>query len=144
MLDVYEKYGSGVVAVEKVREEDTSKYGIIDPESVSSSVYKVKGLVEKPALLDAPSRLGIIGRYVLPPRIFDILKYTVPGKGGEIQLTDALSTLLKKDSLYACELQGTRYDAGTPLGWLKANIALGLKHNVIGPELKEYLKHLPK
>jgi UTP--glucose-1-phosphate uridylyltransferase len=144
MLEVYDKHKGGVVAVEKVGEEDTRKYGIIDPRNVSPRVYQVKGLVEKPEPADAPSRLGIVGRYVLPSRIFSILQYTVPGKGGEIQLTDALSTLLKEDSFYACELEGTRYDAGTPLGWLKANISLGLKHNGIGTELKDYIKHLPK
>jgi UTP--glucose-1-phosphate uridylyltransferase len=144
MLAVYDQYNSGVVAVEKVREEDTSKYGIVDPETVSPRVHRIKGLVEKPEPADAPSRLGIIGRYVLPPRIFDILKYTPPGKGGEIQLTDALNTLLRDEDLYACELEGIRYDAGSPLGWLKANIALGLKHPGLGPELKEYIKHVLK
>jgi UTP--glucose-1-phosphate uridylyltransferase len=142
MLDVYEKYNAGVVAVENVGEEDTRKYGIIAPKRITDRVYQVKGLVEKPEPADAPSRLGIIGRYILPPRIFDILKYTVPGKGGEIQLTDALGVLSKEEKLYACELAGTRHDAGTPLGWLKANIALGLKHSGIGPELKDYIKHV--
>jgi UTP--glucose-1-phosphate uridylyltransferase len=144
MLAVFEKYNAGILAVEKVAETDTSKYGIIDPEPLGQRIYQVKGLVEKPEPAEAPSRLGIIGRYILPPRIFDILKYTLPGKGNEIQLTDALSTLLKEQTIYACELEGARYDAGGPLGWLKANIALGLKHNGLGSELREYMKQVLK
>jgi UTP--glucose-1-phosphate uridylyltransferase len=98
--------------------------------------------VEKPETARAPSRLGIVGRYILPPRIFDILKYTPPGKNGEIQLTDALALLLKEQKLYARELEGERYDAGTPLGWLKANVSLALKREDMGVDFKEYLKKL--
>lgn len=144
MLAVHEKYKSGVIAVEQVAREDTDKYGIVKAQKIDGRVYQVKSLVEKPEPAEAPSRLGIIGRYILPPRIFDILRYTPPGKGGEIQLTDALSTLLKDENLYACELEGARHDAGTPLGWLKANIDLGLKHDELGPELLKYLKRLLK
>jgi UTP--glucose-1-phosphate uridylyltransferase len=142
MMDVYEKYGSGVVAVEKVSDEDTRKYGIIEPKQVEKRVYQVMSLVEKPEPSQAPSRLGIVGRYILTPRIFDILKLTKPGKNGEIQLTDALNSLLKQQELFACELKGTRYDAGTPLGWLKANVDLALKRDDIGAEFREYLKKL--
>jgi UTP--glucose-1-phosphate uridylyltransferase len=144
MLAVYEKYGSSVVAVAKVRKEDTGKYGIIEPQQVAVGVYKVLSLVEKPEPSKAPSRLAIVGRYILTPRIFEILKETKPGKNGEIQLTDALNTLLKQEPLYACELKGTRYDAGTPLGWLQANVDLALKRDDIGAELKKYLKGLLK
>jgi UTP--glucose-1-phosphate uridylyltransferase len=142
MLGVYEKHGASVVAVERVSDEDTDKYGIIEPEKVAERVYEVMSLVEKPEPAKAPSRLGIVGRYILTPRIFDIIKYTPPGKNGEIQLTDALGLLLKEQKLYALELQGTRYDAGTPLGWLKANVAMALKHSDIGPELRDYLKNI--
>jgi UTP--glucose-1-phosphate uridylyltransferase len=100
------------------------------------------GLVEKPSPSTAPSRLGIIGRYVLSPRIFEILESTPPGESGEVQLTDALHGLLKHEKMFAYEIEGIRHDAGTPLGWLKANIALGLKNKDIGPELKTYLKTL--
>ena len=133
---------SGVVAVERVSDEDTGKYGIIEPKQVDARVYQVMSLVEKPEPAQAPSNLGIVGRYILTPQIFDILKFTPPGKNGEIQLTDALNLLLKQQTLFACELEGTRYDAGTPLGWLKANVALALKRDDIGPELREYLKGL--
>jgi len=140
MIAVCKQYGGGVIAVEQVSREDTKKYGIIKPRKLPGKVYEILGLVEKPAPTKAPSLLGIVGRYILTPRIFGILEGTRPGKGNEIQLTDALNTLLREEKLYACELGGTRHDAGMPLGWLKANIALGLKDQKIGPELKEYLK----
>ena len=120
----------------------TRKYGIIEPEPVSAGVYRVLSLVEKPEPAQAPSRLGIVGRYVLEPRIFDHLRVTPPGKGREIQLTDALQLQLKQQPLYAYELDGVRYDTGTPLGWLEATVALALKRGDIGPELKEYLRRL--
>jgi UTP--glucose-1-phosphate uridylyltransferase len=143
MLAVYEKYQCGVVAVTPVADEDISRYGVIEPQRVDKGVYQVLSLVEKPEPSKAPSRLAIVGRYILTPRIFDVLKTTPPGKNGEIQLTDALNQLLKHEKLYACELKGTRYDAGTPLGWLKANIDLALKRKDIAPEFKKYLKKLP-
>jgi len=142
MIEVYEKYGAGVVAVERVSDEDTNKYGIIEPKQVSEGVYQVLSLVEKPEPEKAPSRLGIVGRYILTPEIFETLAVTPPGKGQEIQLTDALQLLLKKQKLYAYELEGVRYDTGTPMGWLGANVAMALKRDDIGPELREYLRRL--
>jgi UTP--glucose-1-phosphate uridylyltransferase len=145
MMAVYEKYRAGVVAVERVSEEDMKKYGIIEPRLVSKGIYEIVSLVEKPLPAQAPSHLGIVGRYILTPRIFDVLKLTPPGQNGEIQLTDALQLLLKQsfcEGLYACEVEGVRYDAGTPLGWLKANMAMALKHKDFGPEFREYLKGL--
>ena len=142
MIEVYEKYGAGVVAVEQVSDEGIRKYGIIEPKQVSERVYQVLSLVEKPEPAQAPSRLGIVGRYILTPQIFDALMVTPPGKGREIQLTDALQLLLKKQALYAYELEGVRYDTGTPLGWLGANVALALKRDDIGSELREYLRKL--
>jgi UTP--glucose-1-phosphate uridylyltransferase len=144
MVAIYEKYGAGVVAVEQVSDEDTRKYGIIKARRVVDSIYRVLGLVEKPATSRAPSRLGIVGRYILTPQIFNVLKVTPPGAGNEIQVTDALSLLLEQQELYAYEFSGVRYDTGTPLGWLKANIALALKRPDIGPGLKEYLKKLAR
>ena len=144
MIEVYDKYGASVLAVEKVNDEDTKKYGIIEPVKVKDSerVYEVLSLVEKPETAKAPSRLGIVGRYILTPEIFDVIKATPAGKGGEIQITDALQRLLKQQKLYAYELEGTRHDTGVPLGWLKANIALGLKHPELGPELRRYMKEM--
>jgi len=142
MLAVYEKYGCCVIAVDRVKKEDTHKYGIIRAKAVSQGVYQILEMVEKPDPAKAPSNLAIVGRYILTPRIFEILKETKPGKNGEIQLTDALSTLLKQEKLYAVELKGTRYDAGTPLGWLQANVALALTRKDMAKELKSYLKTL--
>ncbi len=142
MMAIHEEYGAGVVAVELISDEDTRRYGVIEPEQVSERIYRVLSLVEKPEPARAPSRLGIVGRYVLPPQIFDVLAVTPPGKGNEIQVTDALQLLLKQQKLYAFELEGTRYDTGTPLGWLKANMALALKRGDFGPELREYLQKL--
>jgi UTP--glucose-1-phosphate uridylyltransferase len=142
MIEIYEEYGAGVIAVEKIAQEDTGKYGIIEPSPVSGGIYEILSLVEKPAPARAPSRLAIVGRYVLPPCIFDILKVTPPGKNKEIQLTDALQLFLKQQKLYGYEIEGIRYDTGTPLGWLKANMALALKHKDFGPELRKYLKGL--
>ncbi|MCK4273416.1 MAG: UTP--glucose-1-phosphate uridylyltransferase GalU [Dehalococcoidales bacterium] len=142
MIDIYEKYEAGVIAVERVGDEDTRKYGIIEPKRVSERVYQVLSLVEKPEPAQAPSRLGIVGRYVLTPQIFDVLAVTPPGKGNEIQVTDALQLLLKQQKLYAFELEGVRHDTGNPLGWLKANVALALKRDDLGPELREYFKKL--
>ena len=142
MIEVYEEYGAGVIAVERVSDENIRKYGIIEPRQVSEGVYQVLSLVEKPELAQAPSHLGIVGRYILTPEIFDVLMVTPPGKGGEIQVTDGLQLLLKQQALYACELSGVRYDTGTPLGWLEATVALALKRDDIGPELREYLRKL--
>jgi UTP--glucose-1-phosphate uridylyltransferase len=142
MVNIYERYGMGVIAVESVSESDVGKYGIIEPRQVSDSIYQVLSLVEKPEPEQAPSRLGIVGRYILTPEIFNYLKVTKPGKGGEIQLTDALQLLLEEQVLYAFEIDGIRYDTGRPLGWLKATVSLALKRDDIGPELKEYLKKL--
>jgi UTP--glucose-1-phosphate uridylyltransferase len=145
LIDVYEKHRTSVVAVEKVSDVDIVKYGVIASERQARGIYKVLALVEKPDLAQAPSRLGIVGRYVLTPRIFDVLRLTPPGKDGEIQLTDALQMFLKQsfsEGVYACELEGTRYDAGTPLGWLKANVALALNRQDFSPEFRNYLKGL--
>jgi len=142
MLDVFEKYNSSVIAVQKVKPQDTGKYGIIRGKEVSPGVYQILEMVEKPEPSKAPSRLAIVGRYILTPRIFEILKETPPGKNDEIQLTDALHALLQQEKLYAVELKGTRYDAGTPLGWLQANVDLALKSKEIGKEFKKYLKGL--
>jgi UTP--glucose-1-phosphate uridylyltransferase len=142
MIAIYEKYGGGVIAVERVSDEDTRKYGIIKAKQVADNVYQILSLVEKPDPSWAPSRLGIVGRYVLPPQVFSALEVTPPGAGNEIQVTDALHLLLQQQELYAFEFEGIRHDTGTPLGWLKANVALALKRDDIGLELWAYLKKL--
>ena len=142
LIAVYEEHEGTVVAVERVKREETVKYGIIDPKEVSERVYRVLDIVEKPEPDEAPSNLGVVGRYILVPEIFDILEVTPPGKNNEIQLTDALRFLLKKGALYAGEFEGTRYDTGAPSGWLKATVSLALKHPDIGPELRDYIRRL--
>ena len=142
MLEVYEKYQASVIAVERVSKQDTVKYGIIEPEKVADRIHRVLGLVEKPEPAQAPSDLGVVGRYILTPEVFDALEVTPPGKNQEIQLTDALQLLLKQQAMYACEFEGVRYDTGTPLGWLKATLAFALKQPDIGPEIREYLSQL--
>ena len=140
MLEVYEQYKTSVVAVERINSEDTVEYGVIESKEISRRTYQVLSLVEKPEPVEALSNLGIVGRYILTPQIFNALKVTQPGTNQEIQLTDALQLLLKKQAIYACEFEGVRYDTGTPLGWLKATVAFALKHPDLGQELKKYLR----
>jgi len=142
MFKVYEQCKTNIVAVEQVSYQDTIKYGIIEPKEISARLYQVLSLVEKPEPQKAPSNLGIVGRYILTPQIFDALKATPPDKKGEIQLTDALQLLLKQQEIDAYEFEGVRYDTGAPLGWLKATVAFALNHPEIGPQLKAYLRQL--
>ncbi len=140
MMGVYEQYKVSVVAVHRISAEDTTKYGVIEPREVSSHTYQALSLVEKPKPAEALSNLGIVGRYILTPQIFDALEVTQPGKNREIQLTDALQLLLKQQAIYAYEFEGVRYDTGTPLGWLEATVAFALKHPEFGQELRKHLR----
>ena len=142
LLDVYEKYEASVVAVFQVEGEAISRFGVIAGEAVEEGVYKITDMVEKPAFNDAPSNLAIIGRYVLTPDIFDEIEKTTPGAIGEIQITDAMRSLLKKRPFYAVRFQGTRYDAGDKLGFLIATVEFALKHEDLAPEFREYLQSL--
>jgi UTP--glucose-1-phosphate uridylyltransferase len=142
MIEVYERYQTNIVAVERVSRQDIIKYGIIEPKEISGHIYQVLSLAEKPEPAQAPSNLGVVGRYILMPQIFDVLEVTPRGKNQEIQLTDALQLLLKQQSILAYEFEGVRYDTGTPLGWLKATITFALKHPDIEQELREYLQQL--
>ena len=142
LLDVHEKYNAPVVAVFEVEGEAISRFGVIDGEEVEEGVYKIKDMVEKPAFKDAPSNLAIIGRYVLTPDIFDEIEKTTPGAIGEIQITDAMRSLLKKRPFYAVRFKGTRYDAGDKLGFLIATVELALKHEDLAPEFRKYLRSL--
>ncbi len=142
MIEIYEQHKTSVVAVERIRSEDTVKYGIIEPRKISGHIYQVLSLVEKPEPEKALSDLGVVGRYILTPQIFDALENTPPDEKQEIQLTNALQLLLKQQAIYAYEFEGVRYDTGTPLGWLEATVAFALKHPDFGQELKEYLRQL--
>ena len=142
MMNVYQRYPGTILAIQKVPKSQTQHYGIIDAKKIEDGVYLVKDLVEKPAPDEAPSNLAIIGRYILVPEIFSALEHTKPGKGGEIQLTDGLKLLMKKQPIYAYEFQGVRYDAGDKLGFLKATVEFGLKNDEFGAEFKSYLQKL--
>ena len=122
VLDVYRRYGESVIAVERVPLDEVGRYGIIDGEQTEDHVFQIRGLVEKPDPEHAPSNLAIVGRYIMPPDIFSCLRQTTPGAIGEIQLTDAVSLLLKERPVYARELLGVRHDGGSPLGLLKASV----------------------
>ena len=140
MVEVSRQKGGGVIALQRVPASETHLYGIIRGEQVSEGVYRITELVEKPAPDQAPSNLAIIGRYILPPEIFPILEKTPPGKGGEIQLTDALQTLARTMPLSGYEFAGDRYDAGDKFGSLQANIAFALKRPEMAERLKEFIK----
>jgi UTP--glucose-1-phosphate uridylyltransferase len=143
MVDVFDERGGSVIAVEQVADEDVESYGIVGGTEVGDGVVQVSSLVEKPKLEDAPSRLGIVGRYVLTPRIFEIIEKTPPGKGMEIQITDALALLSEQEPVFAYQFEGRRYDTGRPLGLLTASIEIGLRRADIGPGLREFLRTLP-
>jgi UTP--glucose-1-phosphate uridylyltransferase len=148
MLRVFEEYGASVVAVEEVPRSDVKSYGVVDTLDIGEignadgRVHGVRGLVEKPDPGDAPSNLAIVGRYVLTPEIFQSLQRTTPGAKGEIQLTDGMAILLESQSMYAYEFLGTRYDGGTPLGFLKAMVGIGLQREDTRPQVMEILKGL--
>jgi len=142
MMEVYERYPSTILAIQKVPKSQTHHYGIISGKRIEDGVYHVEDLVEKPQPDDAPSNLAIIGRYILTPEIFPALEYTKPGKGGEIQLTDGLKLLMKTQPIYAFEFKGVRHDAGDKLGFLKATVEFGLKNEEFGREFRHWLKQL--
>ncbi|MCX5776523.1 MAG: UTP--glucose-1-phosphate uridylyltransferase GalU [Candidatus Firestonebacteria bacterium] len=140
LINVYKKYNCSVLAVEEVPVEKISHYGVIKPVKISESVFKVEDIVEKPKASEAPSNLGVVGRYILMPEILDILSGVQKGKGGEIQLTDAIKILLKTKPVYAVKLNGKRYDTGDKLGYMKASLEYALRDKEIGGKLKKYLK----
>ena len=142
LTDVYSQRQASVVAVEPVSPEHISSYGVIDPTPVGDRLYEVRRLVEKPQPQDAPSNLGIVGRYVLTPEIFDLLKRVPAGRGGEIQLTDALQMLSESQKVFALEFEGTRYDAGSKIGYLKATVDYALQRSDIAPEFRAHLERV--
>lgn len=141
MVELYEYYKSSVIAIQKVPGPEISAYGVISGKPQSDRVHLLDKIVEKPAFEDAPSDLGVTGRYIFTPQIFQHLDKLTPGAGGEFQLTDAIQTLLTEEQVLAYEYEGTRYDCGSKMGLLKANIELGLLHHQIGDELRDYLSN---
>jgi UTP--glucose-1-phosphate uridylyltransferase len=147
LMDVYEATGIGVIAVDAVPLDQIHLYGVVDGEPVAASVgnerlLRIRDLVEKPKREDAPSNLSITGRYLLPSAIFDCLERTPVGRGGELQLTDALRLLAKEQGLFAYSYEGRAYDAGDKLGFLKATVEIALKNQEFGDEFREFLRHL--
>ncbi len=139
MIEMYDQYKTTILGVQEIPKENTNKYGIVDGNYIEDRIYKVNDLVEKPDTDKAPSNIAILGRYVISPEIFDILERTEPGKGGEIQLTDALKELAEKEAMYAYVFEGRRHDVGDKLGFLEATVEFALKR----PELREgFLQYL--
>ena len=136
----HQKEQSSVIAIEDIPKEKTVQYGIVDVGYSKNNLFKINSIVEKPQPIDAPSTLGVIGRYVFNPEIFDCLEKIKPGKGGEIQLTDAIQMLLGQQAIFAYLFEGKRYDCGDKLGFIKANIEFSKKHPEIGKEFTEFLK----
>lgn len=139
MTEMYEQYKTTILGVQEIPLEDVSKYGVVDGKQIEDSVYKVNGLVEKPAVEEAPSNIAILGRYVITPAIFDILEQTEPGKGGEIQLTDALKVLAQKEVMYAYTFEGKRYDVGDKQGFLEATVEFALRREDLREDFLNYL-----
>jgi UTP--glucose-1-phosphate uridylyltransferase len=143
LLDVFAKYEGPVIAVERVPHERIHQYGVIAGRPLAGNVWEITDLVEKPRAAEAPSDLAIIGRYVLTPELFDILAATLADHRGEIQLTDALRTLVRRRPMYAVEFEGKRYDTGDKLGFLKATVEFALARPDLNAEFRAYLKSLP-
>ncbi len=142
MQRIYQQYGTSVVAVQRVPREEVSSYGIVEVESLGPGIGEIKRIIEKPKPEDAPSNLAVVGRYILTPRVFKLLESVPRGAGGEIQLTDAIAQLIQEQTVIAYEFEGTRYDCGSKLGYLKANVNFALEHPELGDEFRDYLTGL--
>jgi len=144
MNDVYARKQCSVLGVEDVLPSETASYGIVDAFEIEQNLLKLKSIVEKPKPADAPSTLAVVGRYILTPKIFDCLEKVKPGKGGEIQLTDGISDLMQYEDILAYRFAGKRYDCGSKLGFMKANVEYALKHSEIADDFASYLKSLKR
>ncbi|MBI4595828.1 MAG: UTP--glucose-1-phosphate uridylyltransferase GalU [Candidatus Tectomicrobia bacterium] len=142
LIDIFNRYGGTVLAIQRVQKHEVSRYGIIKAEEIGKGVYRVLDLIEKPKQKEAPSDLAIIGRYILVPEIFLTLRETPPDLNGEIQITDAIKKLLPKQEVFAYEFEGKRFDAGNKLGFLMATVELALKRCDLGQEFRNYLRSL--
>jgi len=142
MIDLYAHYHSSVIGVQDVPRNETSQYGIVDAKELEDGVYKINSMVEKPKPEDAPSTLGVVGRYILTPRVFGHLEKVQAGAGGEIQLTDGIASLLQKEQVLAYAYKGIRYDCGSKIGYLKATVQFALKHPEVNSEFRDYLSSL--
>lgn len=143
LIDVYDETGSSVLGCQTVPQEKVSSYGIVKGTATDNArLLRVEDMVEKPAVEEAPSRMAVLGRYVITPQIFSILEHTLPGKGGEVQLTDALQVLARREPVYAYDFEGIRYDVGDKLGFLKATVEFALRRPDLGEKFRKYLNDL--
>lgn len=142
MIEQYDRYKSSIIGVQSVSENEVSRYGIVDGKEIHDRLYSVKNLVEKPKREEAPSNIAIMGRYILSPKIFDILNDQKPGAGGEIQLTDAIAELNQIEAVYAYDFEGVRYDVGEKLGFIKTQLEFALQREDLQEELYEYLSSI--
>jgi UTP--glucose-1-phosphate uridylyltransferase len=142
MIEAHEEYKTSILGVQEVPSEDVHKYGIVEGKHIEGRVYKVKSLVEKPTVQSAPSNVAILGRYIINPAIFEILEHTEPGKGGEIQLTDALKELAQREAMYAYNFEGRRYDVGDKQGFLEATVEYALRREDLRGEFLKYLTNM--
>lgn len=142
MTDLYAQHHCSILGVQNVAREETASYGIVDVKPGGDRLHETLSMVEKPKPLDAPSTLAVVGRYVLTPQIFHHLETIKPGSGGEIQLTDGIAALLKKEQVLAYEFNGKRYDCGSKIGYLKATVEHAIKHDEVGEEFRAYLREL--
>jgi len=141
MVDKYAHYRSSIIGVEKIAPEQSKSYGVIDGKVFDERIYKLNGIVEKPSPEKAPSNMGVVGRYILSSRIFDHIRNLKPGAGGELQLTDAIQSLLQQEQVLAYEYEGVRYDCGSKLGYLKATVEFALRHPEVSKGFAEFLSH---
>ncbi len=140
MVEAFQETQSSIIAVQKITRNETKKYGVVDIAETIHTLTRICGIVEKPHPDEAPSNLGVVGRYILTPRIFSLLEHTVRGSGGEIQLTDAIAALLKEEAVHALQFRGKRYDCGSKLGYLEATVGYALKHPEIAEDFKRSLR----
>ena len=142
MVDLFRYQHCSILGTETVPKSDVSSYGIVDGDTLKTGLMEVSGIVEKPPVEDAPSTSAVVGRYILTPRIFELLESTQKGAGGEIQLTDAISDLLAEERVLAYNFEGIRFDCGSKLGYLKAQVELALEHHEVGEEFRNYLRDI--
>ncbi len=145
LMDIYEATGGSVLGCQNVPDDKVSSYGIVAGQQTENErLMRVSDMIEKPSVEEAPSHLAVLGRYIIKPQIFEILEHTKPGKGGEIQLTDALRVLAQQDAVYAYDFEGQRYDVGDKVGFLRATVEFALRREDVGEPFREYLKQLVK
>ena len=142
MIDMYYQKQSSIISVETINKKDSDKYGIIEPKRKIGNLYNIKSIVEKPSPKNAKSNIAVVGRFILTPTIFSKIEKSKPGAGNEIQLTDAISDLMKDEDVYGYQFEGKRFDCGSKIGYLKASVEYALEHNEVKKDFKAYLKKL--